>query len=173
MRRFSGKPAGRPTGRAYVKAFESFDRDAVWKAACAGMPLAGLEMRGLLEELLARTGRFTLAGPVHMSSMPEIGPILSSSEADSCSRQSSWTRFGRIKYAAAAGSTPSLLIYFAVLSKQRTPRGAGLPRAGGKPPRKGTESWGRGEGGRTGAKTRRRRETGRRSTSLKRAQETI
>ena len=42
---------------------------------CAGMPLARLELRVMLEELLVRTSRFRLAGPLHLSGMPEIGPI--------------------------------------------------------------------------------------------------
>jgi cytochrome P450 len=40
---------------------------------CIGMPLAQLELRVALEELLARTGRIRLAGPAVRTSWPRWG----------------------------------------------------------------------------------------------------
>jgi len=42
---------------------------------CAGMPLARLELKIALERLLARTSHFEVSGPIHLSGMPEVGPI--------------------------------------------------------------------------------------------------
>jgi cytochrome P450 len=42
---------------------------------CAGMPLARMELRIALEELLKRTSHFEVCGPLKMSGMPELGPI--------------------------------------------------------------------------------------------------
>ncbi|MGN9780954.1 cytochrome P450 [Nonomuraea sp. ZG12] len=43
--------------------------------ACAGMPLARLSMRVALAELLRRTSRFEVNGPVENARMPEIGAV--------------------------------------------------------------------------------------------------
>ncbi|MFC5819526.1 cytochrome P450 [Nonomuraea harbinensis] len=43
--------------------------------ACAGMPLARLSMRIALEELLRRTSRIEVCGPVESARMPEIGAV--------------------------------------------------------------------------------------------------
>ena len=42
---------------------------------CAGMPIAKLEFKIVLTELLSRTRRFELAGDIKMSQMPEVGPL--------------------------------------------------------------------------------------------------
>jgi cytochrome P450 len=42
---------------------------------CAGIALARQELRIALEELLAQTSHFEVCGELHMSGMPEIGPI--------------------------------------------------------------------------------------------------
>ncbi|MXP26708.1 cytochrome P450 [Altererythrobacter indicus] len=44
--------------------------------SCAGMGLVRLEIRMVLEELLSRTKRFTLAGPIETTRLPELGPIV-------------------------------------------------------------------------------------------------
>lgn len=42
---------------------------------CAGMALARLEFRFMLEEMLAQSSRFELAGELEMTSLPELGPV--------------------------------------------------------------------------------------------------
>jgi cytochrome P450 len=42
---------------------------------CPGAPLGRLQLRIALEELLAHTGRFTLAGTVVPTRCPEIGAL--------------------------------------------------------------------------------------------------
>jgi cytochrome P450 len=42
---------------------------------CAGAPLARVELRIALEEILAQTKGFTVAGPIQMTRWPEFGPI--------------------------------------------------------------------------------------------------
>jgi cytochrome P450 len=43
--------------------------------ACAGMPLARMALRIALAELLRRTSRFEVAGPIESARMPEIGAV--------------------------------------------------------------------------------------------------
>jgi cytochrome P450 len=42
---------------------------------CAGAPLARVELRIALEEILAQTGGFAVNGPLQMTRWPEYGPI--------------------------------------------------------------------------------------------------
>jgi cytochrome P450 len=42
---------------------------------CAGAPLARVELRIALEEILAQTKGFAVAGPIQMTRWPEFGPI--------------------------------------------------------------------------------------------------
>jgi cytochrome P450 len=42
---------------------------------CAGAPLARVELRIALEEILAQTKGFAVTGPVQMTRWPEYGPI--------------------------------------------------------------------------------------------------
>jgi cytochrome P450 len=42
---------------------------------CAGTPLARQQLRIAIEELLANSTMWEVSGPIHMSGMPEVGPI--------------------------------------------------------------------------------------------------
>ncbi len=59
-------------GRKNLKEHLAFGRGP---HRCAGVPLARMQLRIALQELLTRTRRFEVSGPIRMSGMPEVGPI--------------------------------------------------------------------------------------------------
>jgi cytochrome P450 len=59
-------------GRPNIAAHLAFGRG---RHRCAGMPLARLALLIALQELLARTGRFEVDGPLEGARMPEIGYV--------------------------------------------------------------------------------------------------